>query len=274
MQHFTTSDGLKLAYTDEGRGPAVLCLAGLTRDHHDFDEMAAWLDGVRLIRMDYRGRGDSDWDPNPMNYSVPIEARDAVELLDHLGLDKVAVIGTSRGGMLGMFLAATARARLTGVLLNDVGPVLNKEALGEIVHYVGRNPAYKTYEEAAAHYPVFCEGFDNISPERWRVEVERLWKKTETGLAVRYDPGLKVSTEATFNGPDLDLWPLFEALNGLPVALLRGANSTLLLKDQAAEMRARRPDMIFAEVPDRGHIPFLDEAESRAVITEFLGQIA
>lgn len=270
MQHFTTSDGLSLAFTEQGHGPAVLCLAGLTRSHHDFDELAAALPRARLIRMDYRGRGESGFDPNPMNYSVPVEARDALELLDHLGLEKAAIIGSSRGGVIGMFLAATAYQRLLGVLLNDVGPVLNKADLGRIVGYVGANPPYRDYAEALQLYPREMTGFANVSQARWLTEIHRLFAQSEQGLTIRYDPKLRLSVEAAFNGPDVDLWPLFDAMSGLPVALLRGANSALLTAETAAEMRRRRPDMLFANVPDRAHIPFLDEPESLAVITTFL----
>ncbi len=274
MAFFTTSDGLRLAYSDQGEGPAVLCLAGLTRTLHDFDEMAAALSGIRLIRMDYRGRGQSDYDPDPMHYSVPIEARDAVELLDHLDLPKAAVVGTSRGGMIALFLAATARQRLTGIVLNDVGPVLDRDDLGRIVEYVGLNPSYKSYDEAAQKYPAMCLGFANVSAARWRVEVERLWEQSDAGLVNRYDPALRRSVEAVFNGPEVDLWPLFDAANGLPLALLRGQNSLLLSRETVAEMQARRPDMLFAEVPDRAHIPFLDEPESLEILNAFIGKLA
>jgi len=121
MPHFTTSDGLSLHYTDEGAGLPLLCLSGLTRDGRDFDYVAPHLDQVRLIRMDYRGRGQSEWGDHSQ-YTIPVEARDAVELLDHLGLESAAVLGTSRGGLIAMLLAATARDRLTGVALNDIGP--------------------------------------------------------------------------------------------------------------------------------------------------------
>jgi len=273
MQHFTTSDDLSLAYVDEGEGPAVLCLAGLTRTHHDFDEMAAVLSGCRLICPDYRGRGQSDWDPDPMKYSVPVEGRDAIELLDHLGVAKAAVIGTSRGGAIAMVLAATVKERLTGVLLNDVGPVLDREDLGRIVDYVGTNPPYNNYDDALARYPRECEGFANVPSERWRVEVERLWQDSGNGLTNRYDPALRQSVEAVFNGPDIDLWPFFDAFEGLPLALLRGENSKLLTAETATEMQRRRPDMLFAEVPDRAHIPFLDEPESLNIINTFIGKL-
>ncbi|SFD45613.1 alpha/beta hydrolase fold [Roseivivax sediminis] len=112
MPRFTSSDGLSLHYEDEGDGLPLLCLAGLTRDHHDFDYVAPHLTGVRLIRPDYRGRGQSDWGP-PETYAIPVEARDAVELLDHLGIERAAILGTSRGGLIAMVLAATAKDRLS-----------------------------------------------------------------------------------------------------------------------------------------------------------------
>ncbi|MEM6466371.1 MAG: alpha/beta hydrolase, partial [Pseudomonadota bacterium] len=131
----TTQDGLSLAYEDEGEGPPVLCVPGLTRDARDFDDVAAaWTRPVRLIRLTLRGRDGSDWSPDPMTYAIPVEAGDVIALLDHLGLDKVTLLGTSRGGLIAMALAAlpATRARLAGVILNDVGPVLTDMGLDRI----------------------------------------------------------------------------------------------------------------------------------------------
>jgi len=274
MQRFTTSDGLSLAFDDEGTGIPVLCLAGLTRTRHDFEELGGWLTGCRLIRMDYRGRGDSDWAKDPAEYAPPIEARDAVELLDHLGLDRAAIIGTSRGGLIAMTLAALVKDRLTGVLLNDVGPVLELAAIQVIRNYVGKNPAYRSYDEAVQHYPATLVGFANVPEARWQTEVRRLWTETPNGLVIRYDPALSVGVSAAADAPLPDLWPLFDMMDGLPLALLRGANSPLLSVETAAEMCRRRPDMLFSEVADRGHVPMLDEVESRDIITRWLGMLA
>ena len=119
----TAADGTRLAYRDEGAGPVVLCLAGLTRNMRDFDHVAPHLPQVRLIRMDYRGRGLSDR-ADPASYTVAQEAADALALLDHLGIARAAVLGTSRGGLVGLWLAATARERLAGLALNDIGPAI------------------------------------------------------------------------------------------------------------------------------------------------------
>jgi len=179
MRSFVTSDGLTLAFRDEGSGTPVLCLAGLTRNSRDFDHMAEALDeDVRLIRLDYRGRGDSEWAEDYSTYSVPVEARDAIELLDYLNIPKAAIIGTSRGGIIAMVLAATAKERLTGVVLNDIGPELIEGGLDKIKGYLGKNPSYKTYDEAVRGIPEFYAG----QFEFWRVQ--RAWRRI-FGLSLR-----------------------------------------------------------------------------------------
>lgn len=268
LLHFNASDGARLAYRDEGNGLPVLCLAGLTRSGTDFDFVAPHLDDVRLIRADYRGRGGSEW-TGAATYTVPREAQDALELLDHLGIEQAAILGTSRGGLIGMGLAATAKQRLLGLCLNDIGPVIDREGLNKIKDYVGRNPAAKTLDALVAKLPAAMPGFD-LPEERWRAFAERLYTETDDGLHNRYDPELRTSFLAAFDGPDADLWPLFDAAAELPLALIRGANSDLLSAETATEMRRRRPDMIFADVAGRGHVPFLDEPEALAAIRAWL----
>ncbi|WP_415127764.1 alpha/beta fold hydrolase [Paracoccus sp. (in: a-proteobacteria)] len=272
MPAFTTSDGARLAFLDEGQGLAVLALSGLTRNASDFDYVAPHLKDVRLIRMDYRGRGGSDW-TGAASYTVPQEAKDALELLDHLGLRQVAILGTSRGGLIGMFLAAVAHDRLLGLCLNDVGPELDRHGLDRIQDYIGRNPVGRSHEDLARRMPEVMRDFPNVPPARWLDEARKHYNETPEGLRINYDPALRESFLAAFEGPIPDAWPLFDACQGLPLALLRGANSELLSRQTADEMLRRRPDMIFAEVPDRGHIPFLDEAESVTAIRQWLALI-
>jgi pimeloyl-ACP methyl ester carboxylesterase len=271
-EFFTASDGTKIAYRDDGAGTPLLCLAGLTRTMADFDYVAPHLAGVRMIRMDYRGRGASDW-TGAASYNLPQESRDVVNLLDHLALDRVAVLGTSRGGVIGMVLAATAKDRLLGLCLNDVGPEIDQRGLDRIIAYVGRNPAARTFAEMAKAMPRNMPGFAHVPQSRWQAEAEKHYIQTETGLKITYDPALRDLFAAPAPVP-FDAWPLFDALAGLPIALIRGANSDLLSAQTAEKMRARRPDMIFGSVPDRAHIPFLDEPESLAVIRSFLAALA
>lgn len=267
--YFTTSDGARLAYRSEGEGLPLLCLPGLTRTMGDFDYLRPHLPPCRLIRMDYRGRGDSQW-TGAATYTVPQEAKDAIALLDHLGVAQAAVIGTSRGGLIGMVLAAMAKDRLLGLLMNDVGPAIHRPGLERIFDYVGRNPASKTHLDLAARLPATMQGFANVPARRWLQEAQLHYAETPQGLRITYDPALRDAFLAAFEGPEVDLWPLFDLLAGIPVALIRGANSDLLSEETAAQMRARRPDMIFAQVPDRAHIPFLDEPEALAAIHAFV----
>ena len=269
-QFFTAQDGARLAYDDRGEGLPVLCLAGLTRTMGDFDYMLAHLPPLaRVIRMDCRGRGQSAW-TGAATYTVPVEARDALDLLDHLGVEAAAVIGASRGGLIGMMLAAVARPRLLGLLLNDVGPEIHRPGLERIFDYVGRDPAARTHEALAAALPWVMTGFAGVPASRWLEEARLHYRETPEGLRITYDPALREAFLAAFEGPAVDLWPVFDACAGMPLALIRGANSDLLSAQTADEMRRRRPDLIFADVPDRGHIPFLDEPESLAVIHDFL----
>ncbi|WP_172293502.1 alpha/beta fold hydrolase [Pseudoruegeria sp. HB172150] len=274
MQTFDTFDGVKLAYSDAGAGLPVLCLSGLTRNMSDFDYVAPHLGDVRMICLDYRGRGGSDW-ADPATYTVPVEAKDALLLLDHLGVEKAAVLGTSRGGLIAMLLAATAKQRLIGACLNDIGPVVAPEGLDVIESYVGKNPKWKTYETAAEAMSKRMAGFDGVPDSRWMEEARKHYVETTEGLKINYDPDLAQIFDAAdpeANPAPPDFWPVFDAFAGLPLATIRGANSDLLSPETFAEMKRRRPDMIAAEVPGRGHVPFLDEPEAVAAIREWVGQ--
>ena len=269
MPEFLAPDGIRIHYSDEGEGPAILALSGLTRNGSDFDYVAPHLLGNRLIRMDYRGRGESGWS-DPDTYTISTEAGDALALLDHLGIEKTAVLGTSRGGLIAMLLAAIAKPRLTGVCLVDIGPELSSSGLDVIKNYIGKNPVQKTYDEAALMRSELLSGFNNVPESRWREEVQKHYTETPEGLKINYDPALRDAVIAAGTQPTPDLWPLFDAFEGLPLALIRGENSDLLSRQTAAEMSRRRPDMIRTDVPDRGHVPFLDEPQSLEALRAWL----
>ena len=271
-QFFTAPDGARLAYRDEGAGLPVLCLAGLTRSMDDFDYLAPTLADCRMIRMDYRGRGQSAW-TGADTYTVPVEGADALALLDHLGIGRAAVVGTSRGGLIAMYLAAVAKDRLLGVCLNDVGPQLRREGLEAIKDYVGRRPTVRTLAEVAERLPRTLRGFGEVPHGRWEEEAARLYRQVEDGVNLTYDPALRESFLAAFQNPDATAWPLFDALEGLPLALIHGEGSDLLGEDAVEEMRRRRPDMIYGKVPGRGHIPWLDEGESVGVVRTWVAAV-
>lgn len=280
MKRFTAPHGLSLAFSDEGEGaPPLLCLAGLTRSSRDFDQFAAALPAAagprRIVRLDARGRGASDHDPDWTRYNVMVEAGDALALLDHLGIGRAVIVGSSRGGLLAAVIAATAPQRLAGVVLNDVGPVIEPEGIGKIMAYLGLPPAAWTMEEAAAGLEAaFGPRFPGAGAAFWRDWAVRSFVEGPGGLALAYDSKLRDATLAqAAAAPEggHDLWLLFDALKPIPTLLLRGANSDLLSAATAAEMRVRKPDLTVVEIPDRGHIPRLDEPAALAAVAAFLG---
>lgn len=304
MEYLIAEDGAHLAYRDEGsRSPdalALIALAGLTRDGRDFDYLARKLGplglagaggdpgqggdahglarsgesgALRLIRLDCRGRGGSDW-TGAASYTLQQEARDVLALMDHLSLARAAVIGTSRGGLIGLVLAQMAPERLKGLCLNDVGPVLERAGLARIGRSLGLRPSVTTLAEVAERLPLAAPGFAGVPALRWQEEtVRRYVESAGGGLDLPYDPALRAPFLAALDAPAGDAWPLFAACAGMPLALIHGAGSDLLSPATVAEMCRLRPDMIVAEVPGRGHVPFLDEPESLAAIAAWLAQM-
>lgn len=275
MPRFTSSDGLSLYFEDEGSGPPVLCLAGLTRNSADFSFVMPHLAGHRVIRPDYRGRGQSDYAEDFMTYSILREAQDSIELLDHLGIGRTTLLGTSRGGLISMVLAHGHKARLAGVVLNDIGPEVATAGLNRIMDYVGKTPPYPDLDSAAeALHTGYAAGFPDVPLARWREQAGFMWaEEPGGGLRIRYDARLRdamIGQAGAAKAPDL--WQLFDALAGLPLGAIRGANSDLLSAETLARMQARHDGMITATVPGRGHVPFLDEPEALDVIHRLLGE--
>lgn len=266
---FHAQDGASLAFSDVGTGRPLLALAGFTRNGRDFDYLGRHLHDVRLIRLDSRGRGESQW-TGADTYTALQESDDALALLDHLGISRVAIIGSSRGGILAMLMAMKAPARVAGVCLNDVGPVMERAGLERIGAYIGVEPAVTTLEEIADRMPQANPGFHHVPELRWEEEAIRRFVQTPNGVGLPYDPDLRLSFQKALAAPATDAWPLFDACAGGPLALIRGANSDVLSAGAAAAMAARRPDMIYADVPDRGHTPFLDEPEALAAIHQWI----
>ncbi|MCB5410214.1 alpha/beta fold hydrolase [Pseudogemmobacter faecipullorum] len=269
--YFTASDGARLAYLDEGEGLALLCLAGLTRTKEDFDPALPALQGCRVIRMDYRGRGESDY-TGAASYSLPRESQDALELMDHLGIARFALLGTSRGGLIGLGLARFHKERLLGLCLNDIGPEIERAGLEAIATRIGKTPQAASLAEMAELLGR-TPGFAGVTDEAWRAMAGRLYHSLPGGgLKARYDPALREAFLAALNdpAPPPDLWPFWQATDPLPVALIRGAHSDLLSQATAARMLQIRPDTIFAEIPDRAHVPFLDEEAAQAALRAWL----
>lgn len=272
MPWFDASDGARLFYRDSGTGPVLVCLHGLTRNSRDFNRLVPLVPGLRIIAPDARGRGLSA-QTGAASYTVARESEDVVNLLDHLGIAAAAFLGSSRGGMVTMALAARAPARILGLCLNDIGPEMEPAGRMRITTYVGLHPPEPGIEARVAAMPAHHPGFANVPEARWREEVRHHFIETPEGLRLTYDPALRDAFMATLDRAP-DMWPGFDALAGRPVAVIRGANSDILSPGIVAGMARRRPDLIRAEVPDRGHMPFLDEPASLAALRRWLAAAA
>lgn len=273
MPRFDTSDGLSLHFTDQGQGLPVLCLPGLTRNGDDFQFVLPHLKGVRAITLDSRGRGLSEWDGDYTNYSIPREAADVVELCQHLGLERVVILGTSRGGLIAMGLAVTHPQLLAGVILNDIGPVIDTLGLDRIKGYLGTTPDHPDLESVAQAMARDAQ-FPGVPMARWRAHAANLYRQADSKIAIRYDPRLAHTlSDDGASAAMPDLWPFFDALQGKPVAVIRGANSDLLSDETLAEMARRHKGLVAVTVPDRGHVPFLDEPEALQAINAVLESV-
>lgn len=277
MPTFQAPDGREIAFADTGgTGEAILCLAGITRTKADYEVLADRLRPThRVIRMDYRGRGESQWATDPIaEDTVLTEGQDAVALLAHLGLPRVTIVGTSRGGLIGMLLAATQPALVRALIINDIGPVLEQRGLDLIMTHLGRDPGFADFEAAANGLrDLLSDDFPTLSDGDWLAFARRTYADDDGRSVLNYDPKLRDATEAAFAQPTPDLWPMWEAI-ACPVLTIRGENSDLLSDVTLAEMAKRSPAMAAVTVPNRGHVPFLDEPEAVAAIDAFLAEHA
>jgi pimeloyl-ACP methyl ester carboxylesterase len=280
--HFITAqDGLRLHVCAYGLPAAeslpVVCLPGLTRTAEDFHALASALASNTtrpryVVALDYRGRGRSDYDRNPGNYNVAVELADVLTVLTALALGPAVFIGTSRGGILAMLLGAARPSAIRGVILNDIGPVIERDGLARIKSYVGRLPQPATFGHAADILRrLFGAQFPKLSAAEWLALARRSFREQSGQLVSSYDANLAKSLE----GIDLSrapppLWKEFDALAGVPMLVIRGANSDLLSAETVAAMRARRPDLQSLEVPDQGHPPLLEGAEMISRVGAFV----
>jgi pimeloyl-ACP methyl ester carboxylesterase len=274
----TAQDGLKLHLREYGSRLAqklpIICLAGLTRNSTDFHPLASALaeDGYRVIALDSRGRGLSDYDRNPDNYSIPVELGDVISVLTALELAPAIFIGTSRGGLLTMALAAVRPTAIAGAVLNDIGPVIDMRGLLRIKSYVGRLPRPRTYDEGAESIRRLFElQFPKLTPADWRAFAMRTWRNEKGQLTPTYDVAIaRTLADLDPETPLPDMWEQFDALAGVPVMVIRGVNSDILSPAILRDMRMRRPDLDVLEVPDQGHAPLLAERETIARIIKFI----
>jgi pimeloyl-ACP methyl ester carboxylesterase len=277
----TAQDGLRLHVCAYGPRTAerlpVVCLPGLARTAADFHALATSLAGDteqprHVIALDYRGRGGSEYDRNPANYKLEVELSDVLAVLTALGVGRAAFIGTSRGGILTMLLGVVRPGAIAGVVLNDIGPVIETRGIARIKTYVGKLPQPKSFEDAAEILRrIFGVQFPKLSAEDWQAYARRSFREQNGALVPTYDVKLAKSLERLdLTRPLPPLWNQFDALPRVPILVIRGANSDVLSAETVAAMRTRRPDLQTLDAPDQGHAPLLDQAEIIARISAFV----
>jgi len=273
-------DGLRLhvrRYGERGRGLPIVCLPGLTRNGADFHDLATALTAdvaqPRLvITIDSRGRGRSDHDRNPENYSFPIELADVLAVITALEIGPAIFLGTSRGGILTMLLGAARPAAIAGVILNDIGPVIETKGLVRIKGYAGKLPAPRSFAEGAEILRRLGDAqFPGLGPENWLRQATQTWRQENGALVLSYDPKLSKTLESVdVERPLPALWPQFDSLARVPLMIVHGGNSDILTAATLDAMRARRLDIDVLEVPNQGHAPLLAEPEVIARIAAFV----
>ena len=280
---FASADGLSLYARDYGaaggeRGLPVVCLHGLTRNSADFEDVAPWIAarGRRVLALDFRGRGRSERDPQPMNYHPATYAADVRAGMAALGVERAVFVGTSLGGLVTQVLATMDGAKVAAAVLNDVGPELGAEGIQRIMGYVGETTAGEDWDDAERYVSSRNSvAFPEADDAFWAVFARRLFREDEQGrVTLAYDPAIANVFRVAPTGPAPDLWPLFRTLTkDRPVLLIQGAISDLLTDEIVAKMRAEAPEMTFATVPNVGHAPMLSEPAAQAALAEFLDRV-
>lgn len=282
--HWQSQDGLRLyarvyeaaAARPAERAATVLCLHGLTRNSRDFEDLAPHLQArYRVLVPDLRGRGFSARDPNVQNYHPRIYVQDVLALLSAVDAPRVAVIGTSLGGMLAMMLGFSQPQRIAGIVLNDIGPEIDPVGIERIKQYAGRLPAPRTWSAAAAQtQSVYGEAWPGLAVDRWAILARRAYREDAAGVVLAdSDPGIGEVLRAA-PAAAADLWPLWKSLREIPTLAIRGARSDILSAATFARMKSENPGLQQLEVANRGHVPLLDEPECLAAVDGFLSAIA
>lgn len=277
---YTSADSLRLYARDypctdttSAEPETVLCMHGLTRNSADFHSLAQHLASrYRVISVDQRGRGRSQYDSDPARYTPATYVRDMFTLLDKLGVGRAILIGTSMGGLMSLVMGAMAAQRVEAIVLNDIGPEVDSAGLDRIRSYVGKSRPVHSWADAVAQArEINGVAFPDFSDDEW-LEFARGVYREENGVPVlAYDPAISgpMDDEDSDAVPD-DLWPLFDAAQAIPMLVIRGETSDILARDCVARMQSRKRDLQVTEVPRRGHAPTLNEPVSRDAIDRFL----
>lgn len=271
------ADGTQLYARDYAAtlgGPVpIVCLPGLTRNAKDFETIAPRLaETRRVLALDFRGRGRSGR-ADPASYRPDQEVADTLHVLDTLGIGRFAIIGTSRGGIAAMVMAARALPRMAGVVFNDIGPKIDKAGLLRIRTYLGTDPQFANWAEAVSALKSSNPGFDTLSEAEWLAFARRVYREVNGVPRADYDPALSQNFPSVADieaGKVPELWALLDMMADVPSLVLRGEHSDLLSAEIVHGMHQHHRRLASVTVERRGHVPFLDEPESVAAIGDWL----
>lgn len=280
---YESSDGLRLyardypcRATEKGNSATVLCMHGLTRNSADFDGLAGHLcSDYRVLSVDQRGRGRSDYDSVVANYTPLTYVQDMFGLLDRLQVSEVILVGTSMGGLMSFIMAAMQPARVSAMVINDIGPEVDQRGLDRINAYVGKSRPVSNWAEAVAQVrSIAAVAFPDFTEEQWQDFARDVYREDNGIPVLAYDPAIsQPMNDANAGAVPPDLWPVFESVVKFPMLVIRGESSDILSRECIEQMRDRKRDLQVAEIPQRGHAPTLNEPASRAAIDRFLGAL-
>ncbi len=263
----------RVHYTEWGdpNNPKVLiCVHGMTRTARDFDFLAAALEQeYRVICPDVVGRGKSDWLDDKTDYTYPLYVNDLATLMARLDAERIDWVGTSMGGLIGMFLASYAGTPIHKLLINDVGPLLPAAGLKRIAKYVGQVVAFETFEAMDQALRGYSATFGKLTDEQWRHMLVHSSRQLDDGrYTADYDPGI-AEVFTTMELKDIDLWPIWDAVR-CPTLVLRGVHSDVLNHADAIAMTERGPKAQLIEFPGMGHAPALMADDQIAIVRDWL----
>lgn len=265
-------------YHGNGGGTPILMMHGLTRNSADFENIAEILrDKHRLIIPDQRGRGRSDYDNNPGNYTPLVYVQDMFALLRSLDIEQVILMGTSMGGLIAMLMVAHQHSVAQALILNDIGPEVDPNGLARLQNYVGKPVDIASWQDAADHCRKTNEtAFPDYGDDDWMAFARRTFFANESSIPqLAYD--LEISQGVEGDEPSAapaDLWTVWHVLTDMSMLVVRGQNSDILSSATLQKMKAGHRGYIRAiDVPGRGHAPMLDEPEAVVAIQKFLSSI-
>ncbi|HSX20875.1 MAG TPA: alpha/beta hydrolase [Gammaproteobacteria bacterium] len=266
-----------MSYTEWGQAAAqnsILCMHGLTRNGRDFDYLAQSLSAnYRVICPDLAGRGASDRFANPHFYNQAQYATDLTTLIARMNVPALTWIGTSLGGILGMYMAAQPNTPIKALVLNDAGPLISKIGIERIRKYAKRDMKFANLAEAEQYFRNAYKTSEKITDEQWQHMAEHSVTKLPDGqYALAYDPHVAHGMHKWWI-TDINLWSLWDKVK-CPVLVLRGETSDILLRETTDQMRVTGPKATITEIPACGHAPMLMTPEQIAIIHTWLGAIA